>query len=151
MYKVNNKKFLDIFNDLCYRNDRLSVFYDFVKMSAISIYNSFAHDEEMEKNYLSTIKKYTKNEQNLFTKLLAELILLCSNCNEVIDILGTIYMEICSKDKHLGQVFTPRYIAEFMASLEDEETIKKQIEKDGYISMSDPTCGSGRFSSSLCK
>lgn len=145
MYEVRNSQFIKIFDELCYCHDRLTVFSDFVKMCAISIYNSFANSETLEKEYLRTINSYNKKEQELFTKLFAELIMMYEQSNEIVDILGPIYMNTKSKDKKLGQVFTPEHIAELMAELNvaNDENLKTKIEKDGFITVMDPACGSG--------
>lgn len=145
MYEVKNKEFLKTFDELCYMHDRLNIFSDFVKLCAISIYNSFAHNQAMEDEYLRIIKSYNEKEQKLFPKLFGELIMMYEECNEVIDILGPIYMNTKSKDKHLGQVFTPAHISEFMAEclIGNENSYKEEIKKKGYITINDPACGSG--------
>ena len=145
MYEVRNSQFIKIFDELCYCHDRLTVFSDFVKMCAISIYNSFANSETLEKEYLRTINSYNKKEQELFTKLFAELIMMYEQSNEIVDILGPIYMNTKSKDEKLGQVFTPEHIAEFMAEINvaNDEDLKTKIENDGFITVMDPACGSG--------
>ena len=84
MYEVRNSQFIKIFDELCYCHDRLTVFSDFVKMCAISIYNSFANSETLEKEYLRTINSYNKKEQELFTKLFAELIMMYEQSNEIV-------------------------------------------------------------------
>ncbi len=152
MYEVKNSQFIKIFDELSYCHDRLNVFSDFVKMCAISIYRSFAHNETLENEYLRTIKSYNKKEQELFTKMFAELIIMYEESNEIVDIIGSIYMDTKSKDKKLGQVFTPEHIAELMAEINVEkgENFKTIIEKNGFITVMDPACGSGRTCFSLC-
>lgn len=152
MYEVKNAQFKKIYDELCYYRDRLEVFSDFVKICAISIYNSFAKDQMLEKEYLRIINSYNKNEQNLFAKMFGELIMMYEDSKEIVDILGTIYMNTKSKDKKLGQVFTPEYVAEFIAemSIEKFDKFKTEIEKNGFITVMDPACGSGRPYFSLC-
>ena len=55
MYGIKNKEFINAYDAICSRHDRLNVFSDFVKMCAISIYNALAQNQEMEKEYLRTI------------------------------------------------------------------------------------------------
>lgn len=153
MYGIKSKGFIKAYNSICYRHDRLQVFYDFVKMCAISIYNAFSKNEEMEQEYLRTIKSYSKEEQNLFPKMFGELIMMYEETGEITDILDSIYMNTKSKDKSLGQVFTPTNVSDFMAKvlIENTDTLKHNIEKNGFITMCEPTCGAGGMILSLAK
>ena len=106
----------------------------------------------MEKEYLRTINSYNKEEQSLFIKMFSELIMMFEESKEVVDLLGPIYMNTKSKDSKLGQVFTPEHIAELMAKITmgDEQIFNSQIEKNGFVTVLDPACGSGRISFILC-
>ena len=153
MYDVKNYEFIKDYEALCYKHDKLIVFSDFVKMCAISMYNSFAQDQNLEKEYIKAITTYSKEEQELFTKMFGKLILLYEECKEITDILGNVYMAIKPKNKNLGQVFTPEHIAELMAemTIEDEIQFRKEIEENGFITVDDPTCGAGRSIAFICK
>ena len=152
MYGIKNKEFINAYDAICMRHDRLNVFSDFVKICAISIYNAFAQNQEMEKEYLRTINSYNKEEQSLFIKMFSELIMMFEESKEVVDLLGPIYMDTKSKDSKLGQVFTPEHVAELLAriAMGDEKSFKNQIEKNGFVTVLDPACGSGRISFILC-
>lgn len=152
MYGIKNKEFINAYDAICKKNDRLKVFSDFVKICSISIYNAFAQNQEMEKEYLRTINSYNKEEQSLFIKMFSELIMIFEESKEVVDLLGPIYMDTKSKDSKLGQVFTPEHVAELLAriAMGDEKSFKNQIEKNGFVTVLDPACGSGRISFILC-
>lgn len=152
MYRIKNKEFINAYDDICMRHDRLNVFSDFVKICSISIYNAFAQNQEMEKEYLRTINSYNKEEQSLFIKMFSELIMIFEESKEVVDLLGPIYMDTKSKDSKLGQVFTPEHVAKLLAriAMGDEKSFKNQIEKNGFVTVLDPACGSGRISFILC-
>ena len=152
MYRIKNKVFINAYDAICMRHDRLNVFSDFVKICSISIYNAFAQNQEMEKEYLRTINSYNKEEQSLFIKMFSELIMIFEESKEVVDLLGPIYMDTKSKDSKLGQVFTPEHVAELLAriAMGDEKSFKNQIEKNGFVTVLDPACGSGRISFILC-
>lgn len=152
MYGIKNKEFINAYDAICRKNDRLKVFSDFVKICAISIYNAFAQNQAMEKEYLRTINSYNKEEQSLFIKMFSELIMMFEESKEVVDLLGPIYMDTKSKDSKLGQVFTPGHVAELLAriAMGDEKSFKNQIEKNGFVTVLDPACGSGRISFILC-
>ena len=119
---------------------------------AISIYNAFAQNQEMEKEYLRTINSYNKEEQSLFIKMFSGLIIMFEESKEIVDLLGPIYMDTKSKDSKLGQVFTPEYVAELLAraAMGDEKSLNSQIEKNGFVTVLDPACGSGRIGFILC-
>lgn len=153
MYEIQNKKFKDLFETLCMRHDRYSIFSDFVKMCAISIYNVFANNQEMENDYLRTINSYQKDEQELFTKMFGELILMYENAGEITDILGPLYEQEHLADNHLGQFFTPSHISDLLAkiTIEDENSIKNIIKEKGFITLNEPTCGAGGMVLSFAK
>lgn len=154
MYHLGNNEFKNAYDELCYFHDRLTVFSDFIRMCAISIYNSFANNEILESDYLKTINSYSKNEQELFIKMFGELILMYEKSDTIVDILGPLYMNMSSKDRNLGQVFTPEHIAKLMAKItieDNKENFEKSIKENGFITMCEPTCGSGVMIISLAK
>lgn len=153
MYTERLNNFTKLFENLSNAHDRKKIFVDFVKMCAISIYNSLAHNQEMEEEYLRTINSYNKEEQNIFPKMFGELVMMYEESKEITDILGQFYENKHLGESHLGQFFTPTHISDLMAEItvEDENTLKKKIEKYGFITMCEPTCGAGRYDSFTCK
>lgn len=153
MYVERLKNFTDLYRGLSNRYGKSNVFSDFVKICAISMYNSFAKNQEMEQEYLRTINSYNKEHQEILTKMFGELIMMYEESGEITDILGSFYEKENLGNGHLGQFFTPTHISDFMAeiSLEDENTLKKNIEKRGFITMTEPTCGAGGMILSLAK
>ncbi len=147
MYKERLSNFTQLYNELSTMYGSVNVFTDFVKMCAISIYNSFAKNQEMEQEYLRTINSYEKKHQNIFSKMFGELIMMYEESKDIIDILGSFYEQEHIGNSHLGQFFTPSYVSEMMAemTIEDENTLKNNIQKNGFITMSEPTCGAGRY------
>ena len=153
MYAERLNAFTKLYNELSIMYGSVNVFIDFVKICAISIYNSFAKNNEMEQLYLDTINSYKKEHQLLFCKMFGELIMMYEDSKEITDILGPFYEREHLGNGHLGQFFTPTHISDLMAeiSLEDEQTLKNIIEKRGFISMTEPTCGAGGMILSLAK
>lgn len=147
MYADRLKSFTKLYDNLSSVYDNVSVFTDFVKMCAISMYNSFAKNQTMEQEYLRTINSYEKKYQEIFPKMFTELIMMYEEAKDIIDILGPFYEREHLGNSHLGQFFTPTHISDFMAklTLEDEITLKNNIEKNGFITMAEPTCGAGRY------
>lgn len=153
MYAENLKNFTKLYDELSIVYGGVNVFMDFVKMCAISIYNSFAKNQEMEQEYLRTINSYEKKHQNIFPKMFGELIMMYEETENITDILGPFYEREHLGNNHLGQFFTPTYVSDFMAELtaENENTLKQNIKNSGFITMNEPTCGAGRYDIIICK
>lgn len=151
MFEEHLKRFKELYITLSCRYS--NVFENFVKMCAITIYNSFAKNQEMEKEYLRIINLYKKEHQNIILKMFAELVMMYENSRGIIDILGQIYEELNLGNSRLGQFFTPSYISDFMAeiTLEDENTLKEIIKEEGFVTMHEPACGGGRYGTFSCK
>lgn len=153
MYADRLKKFTELYKKLTLAHNGDMVFTDFVKLCAISIYNSFAKSKEMEQEYLTTIKKYEKKYQDLFPQMFGQLIMMYEESDDIVDILGPFYERKNLGQKSLGQFFTPAHISEFISeiSLGDEKNIKRKIEENGFLTMSDPACGAGRSVACFCQ
>lgn len=153
---IISKAFTEAYSTLYPNYGEYSVFYDFVKMCAISIYNTFAKNQELEQQYLHIINSYRKDEQILFPKMFSELIMEFekkSQVNGPTDILGPIYEKEKLSNSHLGQTFTPTHISDFMSeiSVAEEININKSIEKNGFITMSDPACRCWWYGTLICQ
>lgn len=145
MYQEYLKEFKKDFKYLASRYGEQTVFADFVKMCAISIYNALAKNKEMEQEYLKTINTYDKEAQQLFPKMFVNLVMVYQNSDELTDVFSKFYENENLKNAHLGQFFTPSHISNFMgeAIICKEENINKIIEENGFITMMEPTCGAG--------
>ena len=152
MYEEYYKKFNKTYEYLSTRYGELTVFNDFVKMAAISIYNALAKNQEMEKEYLHTINTYEKEDQNLFPEMLANLLMMYRETDDIVDILGPFYEKEQLGNKHLGQFFTPSHISDFMSEITiTQEDYNKIVEENGFIRMNEPTCGAGRNDTFFCQ
>lgn len=137
------KAFLDTFKKLTNRHRAWDVWRDFVTMFACSLSNPVdkSHYDEREALYLRTIKKYNKQEQELFPELVAQMVLALEK-NPEQDFLGSIFMSLNLGNESNGQFFTPYQVCELMAEVTMDDTVQK-VEQDGYISVNDPCCGAG--------
>ncbi len=129
------------------RHSTWKVFSDFCEISAIAISNSIdkTNRKERENHYLSIVKKYTKEEINLFAKMFSDLVISLNKCVEdklLDDILGQIFHELGLHNHWKGQYFTPMTVCNAMGeiTLQDPEKI---IEERGYITVGEPCVGSG--------
>lgn len=140
------KKFVDNFNRLCNRHHSWQVWQDFVDMSACAIANAVDRRTDVwkarEDSYMTTVKRYSKEELNLITELFG-ITTLALEENPAQDFLGKLYMQLNLENKWHGQFFTPWHIAELMAKMLVGDDLKERIVSEGYISVDDPCCGAG--------
>lgn len=131
--------------------DIRKVFEDFVICAAYAISNKVNYDQKKEDQYLSIVSNYQKEEINEFGQMLAHLILEYMK-EEPLDILGELYEEFNMSNKQKGQFFTPETVCDLISStIIQKDEAKKTIEEKGYLSISDPACGSGRMLLSVLK
>lgn len=137
------KAFLDAFGRLTNRYRAWDIWRDFITMFACSLSNPLdkEHRDKREVLYLDIIKKYNKQEQELFPELAAQTVLALEE-NPEQDFLGSIFMALNLGNEHNGQFFTPYHICELMAEVTMNDTLQK-VEQDGYVSINDPCCGAG--------
>lgn len=114
-------------------------------MTAAAISNAVdrRHADKREEQYMTIIKKYTPEELNVFPQLFA---LIVSGMEEDPDhdILGELYMQLELGNVHAGQFFTPYSICKLMAQVTmDEQKVLAELDRCGYITISDPACGAG--------
>ena len=135
----NEKEFAKIFEKLSFKHGAWTVWQDFVTLSACSLSNVLDKRQSVwqkrENEYHQTAKKYSETEFQQFASLLAVTV------NQ--DFLGHLYMHLNFGNGWTGQFFTPWHIAEMMARMSIGDGMKKEIEEKGFISVNDPTCGSG--------
>ena len=75
--------------------------------------------------------------------MFGELIMMYEESKDIIDILGPFYERENLGNGHLGQFFTPSHISGMMAEMTIED--ENNIQRNGFITMSEPTCGAGRY------
>ncbi len=94
-----------------------------------------------EEEYLKRARKYNMEELESFQELCKETVkALIENPKQ--DFLGAIYMELKLTNKKLDQYLTPDSVSRLMAKISNNN-FAELIEKNGYITVHDPTCGSG--------
>ncbi len=138
------RSFYELFRRLEYKHDYSIVFDDM--LSAMMNYFTPPNIENFD---VSIFNKYTKDERLLIGQMIPELIRLFDrkiNHDECkwFDLFGDFYEALASRSKKsgLGQFFTPEPVVDMMTLMQagkDENPTGKGI------TVSDPTCGSGRF------
>ena len=138
------KEFLRIFKTLCHRHRSWDIWKDFITMFACSLSNTSdkSHYDEREALYMRTIKKYPKQEQTMFPDLVAYTVMALDRDPEQ-DFLGKIYMDLNLSNTSRGQFFTPYDVCELIAKVSMGDDVIDIVEKNGYITIHDPCCGSG--------
>ncbi|MDF7675983.1 N-6 DNA methylase [Neisseriaceae bacterium ESL0693] len=122
------------------------VFRDFIQMSGIALYNRYGCDSDLEELFNQIKRKYTQDEFKDFSSLLGLVILAIQAAkeSEYIDLLGDVFMQLNLGDESKDQYFTPLSIAKILAELTATgEAIKAKIAEQSFVSVLEPTCGSG--------
>lgn len=138
---MNRKKdIIKIINGIAGKYSAYEVFSDWIRCASLSISNScqLFHDKvwhDREQMYLDTMRKYTKNEGEMFVEMLG---LLTETLEEPSDVLGQVYMESGMGSKAAGQFFTPYHLSELCAQLSLPEP-----DEDGIYRVNEPSCGGG--------
>jgi type I restriction-modification system DNA methylase subunit len=139
------QEFIKKINAFSSRHRTYQVFRDFIALSARMISNQMVYfSQELEDEYLQTIKSYAKEEANLFAELYALVFSVLAQGNFT-DFLGNCYMKLeLGNDKH-GQFFTPFHICQLLtmvsAGNDLAETLNNSQQK--FIALSEPCCGAG--------
>jgi len=131
-----------------YKVGRHELLSDVFQCGAIAIANKFDRRQakKREETYLSIIKKYDKDTQQLITEIFAEIsVLLLSQIDMGFDdYLGELYMLSETSNSKAGQFFTPYSVSKACAeACIDEKTVNEYIEKDKILTINEPACGAG--------
>lgn len=142
-HKKSQAEFASQFTSLCGYKNSWDVWADFVTLSALTIANAMdrkgkIHDER-EKEYLSIIERYKKNEQSGFAELLARLVMALDEDPDQ-DFLGEMFMALELGSHRKGQFFTPYSVCRLMAAMTVSDR-KTQMQERGWSSINDPCCG----------
>lgn len=116
------------------------VFKDFLTLCTCSLAQPFYRSDEIEQRYLNTVKQYTKEQAEEFSKLLALLVMALEEKTQ--DFLGQVYMQLNLSNVATGQFFTPYHVSKMMSEICFTD-IEKQLEEKDFITLAEPCCGSG--------
>lgn len=132
-------EFLKTFKSLTYRHRGWDIWNDFIVMAACALSNPVdkSHYEEREARYLRIIKKYNKQEQELFAQ-----VVMAMEANPDQDFLGRVCTNLNMTDEGKKQIFTPYSVCQLMARLTLHDVVQK-VRENGYITIDDPCCGAG--------
>ena len=139
------KSIAQLVAQLGYRHSSWQVFADVVEMGATAFSNSvdLAQRETREARYMEIVKRYRPEEVKQFPDMLGTLI--SDLEDEPEDVLGRTYHELELHNKWSGQYFTPFPLCRAMAKMivGDAADVQGRIAERGFLSASEPACGSG--------
>lgn len=138
------RPFYELFRKLEYKHDYITVFDDF-----LSAMMNYFTPPDVDNYPINLFDKYTKEERLIIDSMISEILKLFHqkiNAEERkwFDVFGAFYEALASRSKksRLGQFFTPEPIVDLMTLI---QTSKGEDLTGKGITVSDPTCGSGRF------
>lgn len=137
--KSYKNDFMKCLQSIEYGRNNYDVFQDFLTLATLSFHNVIAKDEKVEKEYLDIIGRYKNKKQ--FAELLVITTLALEEKPH--DFLGDIFMSAGFGNVRGGQFFTPYHLSKMMSEITIGNNFKEQIEKDGYVTLSEPCCGAG--------
>lgn len=151
------KEFVSLLNQFSgYGYSRFNVFSDFLHLAAISIANSCAEYNlvnkpetilEREETYKRIIAKYKPELHDVFAKMLAAITMELTTYppRHLTDVLGEIFHALDFQDEWKAQCFTPQGLSDLMGRIQFNDAAKVQslIEAKGYVTVNDSACGGG--------
>jgi type I restriction-modification system DNA methylase subunit len=131
--------FVKTFNQLCYGSDESKLFEDFLDICICCL-----SGQRYEEEYLSIIKRYSKEKVDLFVTLFSQMVIIMDNDGAgLTDCLGEFFQNHITRGAN-GQFFTPPHVTDMMAQMTVGEDMKDKT-------IMDPACGSGRMLLSAAK
>lgn len=152
--KSEYREFVKLFSELTGSRSLYQVFCDCIEMYAISIQNSFKVGKEYydnERRYKDIVSLYSQDEVSVIMQIFALITDMLIE-DPFRDLLGELYMQLNMGSDALGQFFTPYSVACLNAQVgSDVEEIQEIINKNGYITVSEPACGGGANVIAFCE
>lgn len=108
-------------------------------LSTCSLAQPFYRDEELELKYKNTVNKYTKEQAEKFSILLAFLVSALEQEHQ--DFLGEVFMQLNLGNANNGQFFTPYRVSKMMSKITGVHV--KKYEGSEIMTLCEPCCGSG--------
>lgn len=138
------KEIIKLIESIGYKHGIQTVFDDYLTIASCAVSNAVdkVHFEEREAHYMETIKKYDKEECQKFVELHTMVVNALEQSLYSADLLGEVFHSLNLSNSGNGQFFTPIHIADFMAEVLLNSNCK-EIDAKGYITLCEPTCGSG--------
>lgn len=144
-HRGTEEEFVDLFKSLVVSRSDWQVWSDLMAAMACAIANTLDPDEkrkaDREKEYLDCITRLggQKTPAEIFAVVIAGL-----DRDPDQDFLGKLYMNLGLGSHWKGQFFTPFSIGQLMADTDlSDGIVQDQINRRGWASVQDPSCGAG--------
>lgn len=150
--KPEYKELVGLFEQLTGSRSMWQAFSDCIEMYALAIQSPFLFGPQQEANeerYRQIAAQY--REQIHIVQLIFSKIVDMAEENPFRDLLGDLYMQLNMGSETLGQFFTPYHMTQLMAMMSDIDVAKKEIEKHGYVTVLEPSCGGGANVIAFCE
>ncbi|GAA2887916.1 hypothetical protein GGQ99_004763 [Aminobacter niigataensis] len=136
--------FLKLIDDLARSRSHRDVFHDFLEAAFCAFISPLTPPgkkrDDIEARYLKVINS-DKKYPTQFPELLA---ITAAGIDDEYDFLGPIAGQVASLNAAQGQFFTPWAVCRVTAEMIlDEDSVKRAIEKNGFITVEEPAVGSG--------
>ncbi len=136
-----------IINDICVlgeTHELHEVFRDYLLIFAYSTSNACdkVHYNAREAEYLKTINKYSKKNQDILIDSCTKFVAALELSHFERDLFGEIFNELNLLNKNIGQNFTKSGVQKVLSQI-TLDNCEIEIEQNGYFVMNEPTCGSG--------
>lgn len=135
----SQKNIVRFIEGLSGKYSRWDIWQDFIIMSAIAIANTMGGPQVKAREgiYRSRAEKYSTKELEVFADMLFEVVAELERDQEQ-DFLGELFMALGLGNEWKGQFFTPYDICRAMSAITYGPDMAARIEKQGWISVSDP-------------
>ncbi|MFC1040762.1 N-6 DNA methylase [Pasteurella multocida] len=136
-------QFMSLFKQIAPQYRRAEVFDDFIALSALEMYQityGTEADKSLRERFQQVKARYRDEEFTQLAQLFA--IVIRALTKKRYDFLGSVFMKLELGNGYKGQYFTPSHIADLMAKV-TLEGCQEKIKRQGFITLSEPTCGSG--------
>lgn len=143
--KANEDKLLDVFESIKKKTGQSSfeAWQSFVYVIGYTLAVTCGNDCIKIKKTFEMAFEVVKEAREEFCALEDALIQSITD-NKFQDAMGGLYMRLGIGNEAGGQFFTPFHLSRLMAKIDlDKDAVWKTILEKGYISVSEPSCGSG--------
>lgn len=141
MLEKEINKIIDSFDFSNGKYNVKDIFRDIIELETYFIYVTMLQQKDKLDSFNKIVSKYTEKEQIYMWQILYNLTNLYNKQHEPNDILGEIFNKLNIGNARTGQFFTPTHISKAIASIAEIDV--NEIKENGYITISEPTCGAG--------
>ncbi len=134
------KEFNSLLQNLYRSKSVATVFDDFLSLATLSLAQPFYRSDQFERQYLEIVGRYTKEQANEFSQMLALIVLALDEKYQ--DFLGQVFSTNNFGNTRKGQFFTPYHISKLMPQISFTDIENQLAEKD-FVTLAEPCCGSG--------